>query len=233
MKTFFASLMLLGIAAASLAQVAPPTGGTTPRMARARLVQQRPGIQSKLILINRQDVQDDLKLTAEESAKIAEINNSMKSKIQDLAAASRGDAAAFRNQLNQLYADMDTQIGKALTPEHAKRFRQIQIQIAGNESLFDAEVIKELKLTNDQLKTLDGMSRDMAATVANLNQKINAGNLTYEQAIIQLDGAYKERDMGIDAKFLTEAQKTSFKEMKGAPFKASETRRGGPRGGNR
>lgn len=111
------------------------------------------GQMDRLQLVQRADVQEDLKITEEEKTKIAAVTKA----YEDEASAARenlqaagGDFAAMRAEMKKISDKYNPQIAGILTADQNKRLDEIKIQMGGARIVSDPEVAKTLGLTDDQ-----------------------------------------------------------------------------------
>jgi hypothetical protein len=115
-----------------------------------------------------------------------------------------------------------------LKPEQEKRYKQISLQAQGARAFQDPEVQKQLKLTDDQKASLKTIMEDAAKEQQELRQGAQGGN---RQEAGQKMAALRKETMEKAQNVLTDAQKTTWKDVIGKPFAIKFERPGGPRRG--
>jgi hypothetical protein len=100
-------------------------------------------------------------------------------------------------------------IGKALSEKQFKRFKQISLQQKGNNAFKDKAVQKELKLTADQVKSIDTAIEDGNKALADLG----FGGGAEKRAEVRKTTTDKIQGA------LTAQQKTAWTSMVGEEFK--------------
>ncbi len=132
-------------------------------------------------------------------------------------------------QLKKYQELMKKALADALTPEQAKRLKQIQLQQRGAEAFSDPEVATALKLTEDQKEKIQTIREDARKEMTDLFKNA-AGNR--EEAFKKMAGMRKEIAEKVTA-VLNAEQKKMWKEMLGEPFEGSGFRRPGGEKGKR
>jgi len=180
-------------------------------------------------LLANKSVQEELKLTTDEVAKVSAPGKTLSEKrramFTDLQGATQEQRTEKMKELTDAAkaADEDAmKIAKdTLKPDQMKRFGQIEIQVKGDAAFIDENVQKTLAITDpekDQIKTI----RDEAATKMRElrpargqgGQGRGQGNQETQTKIQALRKETVEKVVAI----LTDSQKTQWKEMVGSPF---------------
>ena len=175
---------------------------------------------SPLMLLSNKDVQKDVNLTADQVKKVNKETNYQRLARQELRDLEEKKRDKRAEELNR---ESDEFLAKVLTPEQAKRLRQISLQVDGPQSFGKPDVAKELALSEEQKQTVMEIQGDMVKKI---------------QAMLELRGdreeAMKKRSEILRSAnekmkgLLTAEQKAKWKEMTGEPFKG-EIRFGGGR----
>jgi len=198
----------------------------------AQRQRQRPGGFGQNLLTNK-SVQEELKITKEQKEKIDEANKKIQDKQRDERAKLRDLSQEERREKAQaLQKEATEELIKAgdLTSEQKKRFAQIQLQQRRTRAFADAEVQKQLKLTDAQKETIktalkEGEDKATAET-KDLDRR------TDFQKIREIRQKVGKETQGKIAAALTTEQKKIWADMVGEPFEVKfEQRR--PGGGNR
>jgi Spy/CpxP family protein refolding chaperone len=163
------------------------------------------------------------------------LSDSQKDKLKEAMTKVREDnklgEGATREEMMKHFAKMRAATNKAiagiLEPKQLKRFKQIELQQTLRRGAMaiahNAEVAKDLNLTDKQKKQLEEISAETRKKMQDLGRGEDAR--TKRQEIQKAAG---EKAMGV----LTAAQKKTLKELQGAPFKIErQARPGGGRGG--
>ncbi|TWT72255.1 Spy/CpxP family protein refolding chaperone [Crateriforma conspicua] len=166
---------------------------------------------------------------------------------RDIAEEMRGDMPNFRDmsdeERQEAFAKMQEmrekaekktreQLEEVLFPEQYDRLKQINIQAQGINALRDAEVVKELGLSDEQKEKIRKVGENLRDGI---QEKIAEARESGDRD--KMREAMQEAFAGMQEKLetetlavLTSEQKKKFEEMKGKPFEMPE-RRGGFGGG--
>lgn len=206
--------------------------------------------QSLVGLAAQEPVQKDLGLSADLVTKITSLNDDYRAAV-----TKEGEANPFPQGIRDLpeaertakmaeYAKKQTEITAKLNGEFTpklqaivgadgvKRLKQIQIQSQGAAALANADVVSELKLTDEQKKKVADLVTEYATKVQGAFTPGGGGN--FQEAAAKIREINKERDEKAVA-ILTDEQKTKFTALKGQAFDVSTLRTGfggGRRGNN-
>lgn len=201
-----------GEAPATAQQGAPRR--TAPRM------QMGPG------LLRRADVQDDLQLSADQKSKIADLNKAMREEMaaaQPPAGDSSTDKSAVQAKSAEIRSKYEAQLEAVLTPDQAKRLKEIGIQINGNGIVRNADVAREIGLTDEQAQQIKALDEKRSADTRAIQAKVKAGEMDRAAGSAARKKIRTDADAEL-AKILTDEQKAKIKAMGGKPFVA---KRGG------
>lgn len=195
-------------------------------------------------LLRNEQIQKELSITDEQKTKIQA--------VYDEARAARGDAGRggdFRSmseeERTKLFAERQKQSEETskkaealLNADQAKRYKEISIQLRGVSALTDAEVAKELKLSDDQVNTLklinDELSKQRREMFAGgrgngvADQSREDRMKAFEAMRTKMQTMQKDADDESLA-VLTADQRSQFEKLKGTKFELdlSQFRRGG------
>lgn len=191
------------------------------------------GMMSPTMLVNRTDVQDDLKLTDDQKTKLKDAQAKAMQEMQ----AARENAQASGGQMDpaamkKLQEDNAKTIKGILTDDQNKRLLEIFVQLQGNNALQNEDVQKALGLSDDQKTKIKDLVK--AQNDANQELRTKQRNNEIDQQAAQdartKNAAKLKEELG---NVLTADQATKFKDMAGKPFKADPNiRNGGFGGGN-
>jgi Spy/CpxP family protein refolding chaperone len=178
-------------------------------------------------VLSNPGVQKELNLKDEQISKLKDaltkVRDNHKDDIANFAKMSKEQQA----KLFKTYAEESNKaIAGVLDDKQLKRFKQISWQLSGSSALQDPELQKELKLTDEQKKKLDGVFDDANNKLQDLNKKLQEltkNRETNPEKYKELQKKYEELQKDIEKKandVLTEEQKKSFKELLGKPFQS-------------
>lgn len=168
------------------------------------------------------DVQKELKLSDEQISKLKDAISKVVDKYKaDMANYQRLSPEDQQKKVKAFSEDNNKAIAGVLDAKQWKRFKQIQWQVGGVGALQDADLQKELKLSDEQKKKLDGIFTGFNKKMQEMQKSRETSQEKY-QTLFQ-DTAKKANDV------LTEEQQKNFKELKGSPFQfsAPQTPKGG------
>jgi hypothetical protein len=187
------------------------------------------------LLLNK-SVQDELKLTDEQKADLHKVGEKRTAAFQK--ARDSGDREKGRALMQAASEEINKEVDKwketALKPDQNKRLRQIQLQVMGVHAFADADVQKELKLTDKQ----KGEAKEIVDATDKDTREIRQGmrdardNPEKRQEIIKKVEAVRKEGMDKMASQLTDDQKKTWKELTGEKFEIKfEPPQGGRPGG--
>jgi hypothetical protein len=179
------------------------------------------------LLLNK-SVQEELKLTDDQKSALAKVQEKQQEAMQKARDAGDREKAReiFRTVREETKKEVDKWKETGLKPEQAKRLRQIELQTMQVRAFADADVQKELKLTDKQKDEVKEITEGVTKDVTELrNSAQNPRELFPKIQALQKEA--KEKVAGL----LTEDQKKTWKEMVGDSFEIKFEGRGGPGGG--
>jgi hypothetical protein len=236
-----AAVTLLAVATASFAQGQGQRGQGQRGQGQGQGQFQGRGMQggmmqmSPVFLLMRNDVQDDLKLTAEQRTRLGELQRQQQESMRGMGGRGGGGGGDFqqmREEMQRRQQEMERQVNQILTADQQKRLKEISIQLAGARAVLNEDVQKELGLTAEQRQRIqDLMQRQQEANRALMQQARDGG---IEREELQTRMRNNENALNTEiGKVLTAEQNEKLKAMGGAPFRATEQPRGGRGGGGR
>ena len=179
------------------------------------------------------EVQDALKLTDEQKAKIEKINSESR---KEMAEASKGDRPDPK-KMRQMRDGVTDKMSKVLDADQQKRLMGIFVQVAGAGAVLDPAVAKELNITDEQKdklrEAMGGMreGRGEARGPAKREGKAKGeGKGEGDQ------GSYRERREKMEKAVmavLTSEQQKKLEELKGEKVDVDMSKLRGPGGGGR
>jgi hypothetical protein len=179
------------------------------------------------LLLNK-SVQEELKLNDDQKAALAKVQEKQREAMQK--AFADGDRQKAFETMRTVREETKKEVDKwkeagGLKPEQAKRLRQIELQNMHFRAFADADVQKELKMTDKQKEEVKEVTEGVNKDVTELrNSAQNPREL--RPKIQALEKEATEKVAGL----LTEDQKKTWKEMVGEPFEVKMEGFGGGRG---
>jgi hypothetical protein len=179
--------------------------GATARPGEADVPQ---GTVVKLLLLRQKSVQKELALGADMVKKITDFTNAQSEAAGKALGLGEGPRkAAFE----KLAKENDKFLADNLNAKQSKRLDQIFMQFTALTQLTKPEMIKELKLSDDQVKKFKEMQTVARKALRAVFESKDAGK---SQKFAKLQQETRTKVLAV----LTEAQKRHVREMVGPPF---------------
>ena len=184
----------------------PAVFGATARAADPVIPE---GTTVKLLLLRQKSVQKELELTPDTVKKIMDFTHAQSEaahKTADLSEAARKEA--FEKLLKQ----NDKFLADNLNAKQSKRLDQITMQFTGLTQLTKPEMVRELKLSDEQVKTFKDMQTEARKALSEL---IDAKERTGKsEKLAKLRADTRTKILAV----LTDEQKTKVRDLAGPPF---------------
>lgn len=198
--------------------------------------------QSSLQLVQRADVQADLKISADQKSAFTKLQEdqqaAMRARMEEMRNGGGGgfDMTAIQEEMKKYTDEQNAAVDKLLTADQKTRLKQISFQMRGNRILLDKDFQKEMGLDKAQIRKLEDLQDAQTKANQEVMAKVQNGEIdrTEISAIMEKNNKILDEEL---AKVMTDAQKAKFKEMSGPEFKrdpkVDEAMRGnrGGRGG--
>jgi Spy/CpxP family protein refolding chaperone len=168
-------------------------------------------------LVENESVQKELKIDADQAAKVKEAIQKVQDKHKDefakLQDLGQDERRTKSRELNKVVSDEClTALNDVLKPEQIKRLKQIELQQAGAEAFTRADVQKTLSLQDEQKEKIKTITDDAAKDMRELRQGGNAQGSRDKIAALRKETMEKVQAV------LTDDQKKSWKDLTGDPF---------------
>jgi hypothetical protein len=184
----------------------PAVFGTTARPADPVVPD---GSTVKLLLLRQKSVQKELELTPETVKKIMDFTHAQSEAVQT--AAGMGEAA-LKQAFEKLQKQNDKFLADNLNAKQSKRLDQITMQFTALMQLTKPEMIRDLKLSDEQVKKFKEMQTQARKELgAILDAKERAGK---SEKLAKLREETRQKIMAE----LTDEQKTKVRDLAGPPF---------------
>ena len=214
--------LLIGIAVLALAVFSQAQRGQGMGMMMGQ------GGGNPLMLLAREDVQEDLALTSEQKEKLLEFTGqeAMRNRFMKFMQDSGMSFEDMRSEegrkklapmMEKMQADMKKEIEAVMTPAQVKRLGEINVQFNGNRSVMQKDIAKALAITEAQQTKIDALNKGVGEARRALMEKMRNQELSMEE----FQEKNKKNDDILDAeigKVLTDAQKAKLSEMGGKKF---------------
>lgn len=209
---------LLALTCASFAQ--PGFGGGQGRRGGMRMMGGMAMPPS--MLLQRDDVQADLKLTTDQKDKLAEIQEKSREEMRaQFQPGTRPDRETMMKNFQKMQEKVTKEVNTVLTADQQKRLKQIAIQLNGSNSLLQKDVQKDLGLTTEQIAKIDSLQKGLQDASKKLMEKVQSQELSWQEVMPKMEANGKTFKESLE-KVMTDAQKAKLKELGGEPFKADD-----------
>jgi Spy/CpxP family protein refolding chaperone len=167
------------------------------------------GTTVKLLLLRQKSVQKELELTPETIKKIMDFTHAQSEAVHKT--TNLGEAAR-KEALEKLLKENDKFLADNLNAKQSKRLDQIMMQFTALTQLTKPEMVKELKLTDDQVKKFKEMQTEARKALADLiDAKDPKGK---SEKLAKLHAETRTKILAV----LTDDQKAKVREIAGPPF---------------
>jgi Spy/CpxP family protein refolding chaperone len=194
---------------------------------------------SETTLLGNEQVQKELEISADQTAKITKIREESRAQFapfpegfRDLPEAERtAKMTEMRTKNEAAMKEIRGKINEVLLPDQRERLKELAIQAQGTGALFNPETAEALKLTDEQKKKLETIREESAAKMRELFSGGRGQGGPNEEARTKMAEIRKESgDKSLAV--LTTEQAAQFEKMKGEKSSIDFTQmRGGPGGG--
>jgi hypothetical protein len=189
------------------------------------------------MVIFQKSVQDEVKLTDAQKGDLEKAQEKMRSSMREAFQSAGGDREKMQEAMKTATEATKKEIDKvkeSLKPEQTKRLKQLEIQFAGLRAFAEADVQKELKLTDKQKDEIKEISESATKDSQELMATARSGGGRPDPAKLQEVGkkvqAVQKEAQDKVAGLLTDAQKKTWAEMTGEKFDKFERFGQGGRG---
>jgi Spy/CpxP family protein refolding chaperone len=166
------------------------------------------GAMSGLMLLGQKSVQDELKLTDDQVAKIKAAGEKQREALGG--GLSREEAQQKRQELAK---ENEKLVADLLKPDQAKRLKQISLQVQGARALANPDIAKQLNITEDQKRQIQEIQQEAGQQLQGLFQ--GGDREAAQKKMAEVRKSTNEKVM----KLMTADQQAKWKEMTGEPFK--------------
>lgn len=192
----------------------------------------RGGPPDLVTIATNEAVQKELGLSADVVGKLTALRDESRAARTKEYTAANIDLQNFQNLTDadrRKMAEIGTKISNEFSPKvkdlvtaaQLKRMREIQIQASGIDALTDADVAKELAVTDEQKKRIADLKAEYERKQ---NELPRDGD--FQERFAKIRELNTERDNKA-VEVLTPEQKTKFTALKGSPFDVSQLGFGG------
>jgi Spy/CpxP family protein refolding chaperone len=175
-----------------------------------------------LMLLVQKAVQDELKLTEEQTKKITELIDKQRESFAEL---RKLDGDERRKKVEERSKETLKALNDILNSGQQKRMKQLSLQAQGLLAVGQSEVATALKIDDEQKKKIQGILEDSGKEMRGLFQGGDREEARKKMA--ELRKTTNEKITGI----LSDDQKKAWKELLGEPFQGELRPFGGRRPG--
>jgi Spy/CpxP family protein refolding chaperone len=176
------------------------------------------------MMLQREEMIEELKLTPDQVSKIKDVAQKVASKHEaDRAALQDLSPTERREKMQELTKTVTEEVmaglSDTLKPDQVKRIKEIQLQQRGPQAFTDVEVAKALSLSDEQKAKIKSINEDLTAEMAAARgQGGGGGGGGGGAANFQKMAAARKEAMTKIEKVLNEDQKKTWHEMTGKTF---------------
>lgn len=186
---------------------------------------------SGFMLLERPDVQADLKLTDQQKSDLTAAREKAMNSMRENLAQARATGANPQQMRQQMDQQMSADVKRILDDVQENRFRQIRIQIAGLRAVLAPEVQSALNLPGEQRTRINVLARNAQTESQQIMQQVRGQQITQEDARAKIQAINEKFTKDLEAA-VTAEQKEALKALGGPEFKQAQ-RQGRPEGGAR
>lgn len=225
MRCALCSLICAGLLA-SVTFAQPPGGGRgMAGMGGGNLVS----------LAKAKDVAADLKLSEDQVKKLEDLEKKLSEKRRNAMQEAQGDREAMQEAMQAIAKETEKGLNEVVNADQMKRLKQLSLQNIMKTgglmtALMNPEVVKGLKLNEEQQEQLKGFNEDRMNTMREMFQGGSGGGDRAE--MMKKMQEYNASLNKKVAKLLTDDQNKALKELQGEEFKGQfpQPQMGGGRG---
>jgi hypothetical protein len=163
----------------------------------------------KLLLLRQKSVQKELELGDDTTKKIMEFTTKQSDAARK---ASALEADARKEAFEKLAKENEKFVDDNLTEKQGKRLTQLTIQFSPLAHLLKPEMVKDLKLSDDQVKKLKNVQTDARKALVELIQGKDAKDKNEKFAKLREETSKKIKDV------LNDDQEKKVRELAGPVF---------------
>jgi cytochrome c556 len=173
----------------------------------------------------REDISKELKLSGTQITKLIEIQNESRQEMMSMFSGMGRGERPSEEQMKEISKKIEEQSKKTekkfmevLEDGQKKRLNELWIQKQKNQAILDADVKKELKITDEQSKKADELVKKHQEALRTIGEKIRNQEIDFSEMrpLMEKNNKILDEELG---KLLTKEQADKLKEMGGEPFK--------------
>jgi hypothetical protein len=169
-----------------------------------------------LRLLRHKSVQDELKFTPEQVKKLEAESRKLRDRlVKDIEEGKRDPKAMFQ--------ESEKVVAAVVTPEQAKRLKQITLQLQGAGAFANAALLKEINISASQQQKLKALHEETTRQVQKLFEGEAETRQDVRKKMTEINNAEQDKILAL----LVPEQQAQWKDKIGVLFKG-EIRRGPP-----
>jgi hypothetical protein len=178
-------------------------------------------------LVARQDVQRDLKMTDQQVKAVQAVMDDVRARMEAMRDSGE-DRESMMLAVRDAAQQAEAKIKEILDDAQERRLREIGIQLAGLQAVFQPDVQRELGLTADQIGKINVVREEEQAAMQEMMELVRNQSLSRDEMAQRRRELRQESGKKLEA-ILTPANREALKRLGGAEFKADpvQGRRGG------
>ena len=178
-------------------------------------------------LVMRRDAQRDLKMSEKQVQAVQAAMDDMRARMESMRDSGE-DRESMMMAMRDAAQQVETKIKEILDDAQEQRLKEIGIQLAGLQAVFQPEVQKGLGLTTDQIGKINAIRDEEQAANQEMMELVRNQSLSREEMMEKRREMRQTTNKKLEG-VLTDANKEALKKMGGAEFKADPNQ--GQRGG--
>lgn len=174
-------------------------------------------------LARRADVDKELNVTADQKAKLDDLQQTMRSQMREAFQSMGGgngappDQGAIQKMMSDMQDKQKTALAGILNADQMTRLKELSIQRQGNAAILDKDVQASLGLSADQLAKIKDLQDKQMEAMQAIGEKMRNQEIDQEAAstAMQKNNDTMKTELG---KILTADQASKLAAMGGKPF---------------
>jgi hypothetical protein len=165
-----------------------------------------------LMMLSDKSVQTDLKLSAAQNKKV---NAAMTKQMMSMKSTFNLAPDQRAQKMQEITKAGDQAADELLNAEQKKRMQQISLQVQGSRAFSNAEVVKDLKLTEEQQAKIKTINDGIGKQMGELFQGKKLAPQAFQKKMKEIEKNANDQA----TKLLTSEQSSMWNEMTGTPFR--------------
>jgi len=186
-----------------------------------------------VMLLGREDVQGELKVTDDQKAKLDALKTGARDRFRTVAMSvprtddQEANMKAMGEKMQALMDSMTKETLAILDDAQKKRLNQLGVQVAGSLAVLQPDISKELNVTAAQKAKIDDLQRLQGEANQGIWERVGNQEIDRDEATEMMGKNGKILEESV-LKILTDDQRKKLKEMSGEPFAFKDPKPGTP-----